>query len=168
MMALRRLVERYLAEAGTRTAWVLMATFVAWGIIAIAIVLYATLSGVRIVWSVTRAAIGGGAINIALAVTVWLFAALTLVLAAAGRDLWLRWRDQRWAAESALDSLEPRLYPDHESTAHLERVRDRLAVRALESMEQRVLGRPVARDVGIEERLIDLEESERSAERERR
>ena len=167
-MALRRLVERYLAEAGTRTAWVLMATFVAWGIIAIAIVLYATLSAVLIVWSATRAALGGGAINIALAITVWLFAALTLVLAAAGRDLWLRWRHQRWTAENALDSLEPQLYPHRESTAHLGSVRDRLAARALESMEESVLGRPRAKDVGIEERLIDLDDSARSGEHERR
>ncbi len=161
MMALRRLVESYLLEAGTRTAWMLMATFVAWGIIAVAIVLYASLSAVRIVWATTRAAIGGGAVNITLAIVIWLFVGLTLVLAAAARDVWLRRRDQRWAAETALDNLESLLYPDSNSTAHLERVRDRLAVRALESMEQRVPGRAISKDVGIEARPVALDVPER-------
>lgn len=157
MMALRRLVERYLIEAGPKTAWVLMGTFVAWAIIAIAAALYATLTGFRIVWEVSWAIRRGGVVDIVLAVALWTFVALTAVLAAAGRDLWLRWRSQRWSAESAFDNLDQRLFSTRGSTAHLEHLRDRLAVRALESMEERILGKPVSRDVGIEERLIDLD-----------
>ncbi len=162
MMALRRLVEHYLAEAGPKTACVLMSTFVAWAIIAIAALLYAALSGFRIVWSATRAPFDGGAVDIALAAVFWIFVGMTVVLAAAGRDLLLRWRSQRWNAEIALANLEKRLFSAHQSTAHIERVRDRLAARALESMEHRILGEPVSKDVGIEERLIELDNAARS------
>lgn len=162
MMALRRLVERYLIEAGPKTAWVLMGTFAAWAIITIAAALYAALIGFRIVWAISRAVMDGGTVDIVLAVALWTFIALTAVLAAAGRDLWIRWRTQRWSAESAFDKLDQRLFAARGSTAHLERVRDRLAVRALESMEERILGMPVSRDVGIEERLIELDSASTS------
>lgn len=153
---MREVVEKYLTQAGSRRSFVLMGTAIVWGTIGLAVVLYVVLSGLGIIFAVSAAALDGGGTDIGIAVVVWIFLLLSCVLAHAGRHVWLQRRQRRWDAEVALDAIEAHLFSRDDSTAYRGNVRDRLAVRALNALEAKLLGAPASRDAGFEQRLIAL------------
>jgi len=134
---------------------------IAWSSIAVAVVVWALAKGlIESLW-ITLAIASGKAIDIAVALGLWSFLLLTVPLVRAAVRMWKAWQDERWEAKIALDQLEERLFPQAPSTRHLDSPRERLAQRAMEDLELRVLGAPQPDGVGCEVRLIELARQEK-------
>jgi len=157
----RHLIEQHLERIGPRRSLLLITMAIAWSSIAVAVVMWALAKGmIESLW-ITLAIASGEAIDIAVAVGLWAFLLLTVPLARAALRIWKAWQDERWEAKTALDRLEERLFPDAPSTRHLDSARERLAQRAMEELELRVLGASQPEGIGCEARLIALAQHEK-------
>ena len=153
---MRHLVEKYVADVGTKTGVLLLGTLLVWVTIVLAVALYALLMGVWTITWLTWAVVGGGGTQIIVAIVLWIFLGLSLLLARAMRSLWLARRSERWRAETALDALEKWLLSDRPVPPHGAGLRERLSVRAVEALELEVSGAARGAEATIEDRLIDL------------
>ncbi len=166
---MRDLIGRYLDEQGRSTTYLLAGSTLLFGVLVIAWGIYAA---VRTGWFLLSATWTAWLLRtpvpIAIAVVAWVIALLWLMLMVAARDLYLQWRARRWGAERALDQIEERLFPG-DSSRYLQRTRDRLALRGLESIERQLTGIPdsgkatASKDAALEERTIELGEAAAAA-----
>lgn len=150
-------IEKYLTRIGPRAGAVLLVTLLLWASIVAAAALYGLGMGIYGIWLVTWAAIDADPLDVALAVAVWVFVGLTAYLIRAAVALWRQYDEERWRSEQALSrlekSLDSRVWKADDERGH----RERLAERALESMEATVLGTPQPADLTVEERLLELD-----------
>ena len=151
------LVEKYLERVGPRLSTILLLTLLIWICIALGVVLYALGMGIYRTVMVTREAFDGDLRVILLALVIWIFVLLSLPLAWATRRVWQQHQSERWGAEGALDRVEKELYPDEHRAKYTENARERLALRSLEAMELKALGRLQSADLTVEERIIAME-----------
>lgn len=159
---MRDLIGRYLDEQGRGTTYLLAGSALLFAVLVVAWALYALASTAWFLVAVNWTAwIERSPMAFTIAGVAWALAILWAMLAVAARELYVRWRDRRWAAEVAMDRIEGRLYS--RGSKYLDRTRDRLALRGIEAIERRLLGAErdpeSATDLALEERLIELEAS---------
>ena len=155
--SLKQLAERYLVAVGPIFGTVLLGTLLIWITIGLGGLLYVTGRIIVSVYTIGRAAYEGGIVEIALAVVIAIFLVLSVLLVRSTRRLWQQQQRQRWRAQRALTGLEERLFPGEARAVYLEDLRERLALRALESMEKQVLGATQSEELTHEERIVELE-----------
>jgi len=159
---MRDLIGRYLEEQGRSTSYLLATGALLLSVLVAAWTLYAAGSTVWFLVIVTWTAFTQpSAMHAGIAFVLWLVALLWLMLTVAGRELFLVWRQRRWNAEIALDSLEARL-PATDSSRHLGHVRERLAHRGLDAIAAH-MHVPRAGDACLEERLAEIERASTAA-----
>jgi len=151
------LIEKYLERVGPRVSTILLLTLLVWICIALGVVLYALGMGAYRTVMITREAFDGELRVILLAAVIWVFVLLSLPLGWAARRVWRQHRSERWGSEGALDRIEKQLFPDEHRADYTENARERLALRSLEAMEMKVLGKLQSSDTTVEERIIAME-----------
>lgn len=157
---MRHLIEQHLERIGPRRSLLLVIMAIAWASIAVAIAVWGLAKGlIESLW-ITLAVASADPVDIAVALALWTFLLLTVPLVRAVREVWKARQDERWEAHNALNQLEEKVFPAAPSTRHLASPRERLAQRAMDDLELRVLGTPQAEGSGCEERLIDLARQE--------
>lgn len=168
--ALFRVFEKYLEQLGERRGVLLLGTILIWISILLAIYAYALGVGGLAVWRlsqnayqaiaeiVTDSAYGGDRWAIFMGAVVWVLLILLIFPLRAARQVWRAYRRQEMQAQKALTKVEERLFAAGQRSSNLHSPQQRLARRALDEIETRVLGKPQAADLTIEERLIKLEE----------
>jgi len=163
-----RVIEKYLEQLGERRGMLLLAAVLVWVSILLAIYAFGLGVGVLAVWRVsqnayqavveivTDRAYGGDRWAIFMGAVVWFLLILLIFPLRAARRVWRDYRKQELMAQKALTKVEASLFsPDHRSSnAHT--ARERLARRALDDIETRLLGEPQDSDLTVEERLVNL------------
>jgi hypothetical protein len=165
-----RTFEKYLEQLGERRGMLLLAAILVWVSILLAIIVYGLGVGALAVGRIsmnayqaideiaTDRAYGGNRWMIFLGVVVWLLLILLIFPLRAARIVLRTHRRQQMQAQKALTRVEERLFPAGRRSSSVNNPRDRLAHRALDEIETRVLGEPQPADLTVEERLINLDE----------
>lgn len=165
-----RTFEKYLESLGERRGMMLLAAILIWVSILLAIFAYGLGVGVIAVWRVSESgyraiveiagdrAYGGDRWAIFMGAVVWLLLLLLIFPVLAARRVRRDYRRERRRAQKALTRVEERLFPVEQRSSALHSPQERLARRALDDIELRVLGASQAADLTIEERLIKLDE----------
>ena len=166
-----RVFERYLEQLGERRGMLLLATMLIWASILLAMYAYGVGMGGIAVWRishnayrsiaeiVTDRAYGGDPWAIFMGVLVWVLLALLVFPIVAFRRVFRDYRRQQMQAQKALSEVEARLYAPAERTSGAHAPRERLARRALDEIETRLLGEPQPAELTVEERIINLRRS---------
>lgn len=146
----------------------LLAAILVWVSILLAVYAYGIGMGLVAIWRVSQSAYramveivtdrayGGDRWAIFMAAVVWLLLILLVFPLRAARVVWRNHMRQQRQAQKALTKVEERLFPADQRTSTVHGARDRLAHRALEEIETRVLGAPQPAELTVEERLIKL------------
>ncbi len=168
--ALFRVFEKYLERLGERRGMLLLATILIWVSILVAIYAYALGVGGLAVWRlsqnayqalteiVTDRAYDGDRWAIFMGGAVWVLLILLIFPLRAARQVWRTYRRQEMQAQKALTKVEERLFTAEQRSSNVHSPQERLARRALDEIETRVLGEPQSADLTIEERLAKLDE----------
>jgi len=164
-----RTFEKYLEQLGERRGMLLLAAILIWVSILVAVYAYGIGVGVLAVGRVSRSAYqaitelatdrayGGDPWAIFMGAVVWLLLiVLIFPLRAAFKVRRMHVR-QEIAAQKALTAVEEKLFPAGQRSSNVHSPRDRLAHRALDEIETRVLGEPQSAELTVEERLINLD-----------
>lgn len=163
-----RVIEKYLEQLGERRGMLLLAAVLVWVSILLAIYVYGIGVGVLAVARVSRdayqaiievasdRAYGGDRWAIFMGVVVWFLLLLLIFPLRAARRVWHNYRKQELLAQKALTKVEAGLFAPDRRSSSAHRARDRLARRALDDIETRVLGKPQDPDLTVEERLVNL------------
>jgi type VI protein secretion system component VasK len=167
---LLRIFEKYLEKLGERRGMLLLAAILVWVSILLAIYVYALGVGVLAAWRLSESAYraigeivadrayGGDRWAVFMGVLVWLLLILLVFPLRAARRVWSDYRRQQIQAQKALTKVEERLFPVGERSSNVHSAQERLARRALDEIETRVLGAPQPADLTIEERLLKLDD----------
>lgn len=165
-----RIIEKYLEQLGERRGVLLLAAVLVWVSILLAIYAYGLGVGVLAIWRVSRnayqaivelvsdRAYGGDPWAIFMGVLVWSLLILLIFPLRAARRVWRDYRRQQMLAQKALTRVEARLFAPDRRSSNAQGARERLARRALDDIETRVLGAPQDPDLTVEERLVNLDE----------
>lgn len=163
-----RTFEKYLEQLGERRGMLLLAAILIWVSILLAVYAYGLGVGVIAVWRVSYGAYqaiveivtdrgyGGDPWAIFVGAVIWVLLILLIFPLRAARIVWRTHRRQQMQAQKALTKVEERLFPAAARTSNVNSARDRLAHRALDDIETRVLGAPQPAELTVEERLINL------------
>lgn len=165
-----RLFERYLEQLGERRGMLLLAAILIWVSILLGIYAYGLGMGVLAVWRLSQnayqaineiiadRAYGGDRWAIFMGSVVWVLLILLIFPLRAARRIWGNYRRQQMRAQKALNKVEERLFSADERSSNAHNPQERLARRALDEIETKVLGKPQPADLTIEERLINLDD----------
>lgn len=163
-----RVIEKYLEQLGERRGMLLLAAVLVWVSILLAIYAYGLGVGILAVWRVsqnayqaiveivTDRAYGGDRWAVVMGAAVWFLLILLIFPLRAARRVWGDYRKQELMAQKALTKVEAGLFTPDQRSNSAHRARDRLARRALDDIETRVLGAPQDPDLTVEERLVNL------------
>jgi len=165
-----RTFEKYLEKLGERRGMLLLAAILIWVSILLAIYAYGLGVGVLAVWRLSRdayqaigemvanRAYGGDRWAVFIGVLVWLLLILLIFPLRAARQVRRTYRRQQMQAQKALTKVEEGLFPVDQRSSNVHSPQERLARRALDDIETRVLGEPQPADLTVEERLVKLGE----------
>jgi len=163
-----RTFEKYLEKLGERRGMLLLAAILIWVSILLAIYAYGLGVGVLAVWRLSRdayqaigemvanRAYGGDRWAVFIGALVWLLLILLIFPLRAARQVRRAYRRQQTQAQKALTKVEEGLFSVDQRSSNVHSPQERLARRALDEIETRVLGETQPADLTIEERLLKL------------
>lgn len=165
-----RTFEKYFEQLGERRGMLLLGAILIWVSILVAVYAYGIGIGLVAVWRVSRSAYqaiveiatdrayGGDPWAIFMGAVVWLLLIMLIFPLRAARIVRRNHGRQQMQAQKALTKVEERLFPAGQRSSNVHSPQERLARRALDEIETRVLGEPQAADLTVEERLIKMGE----------
>ena len=163
-----RVFEKYLEQLGQRRGMLLLGAALIWVSIALAIYAYGIGMGAIAVWRislnayqaiseiVTDRAFGGDRWAIFMGAVVWILLIVLIFPLRAARTVWRRHQRQEIQAQKALTEIEGQVFAADNRSSNVHSPQERLARRALNEIETRLLGEPQPADLTIEERIIKL------------